>query len=432
MDLDYTYGYLKIFASVGGSTLNEYTEFAGAVPSWTKSYTYLGSSQLSTITPNGSGGEITEYNHPDRLGVRTVTNQTTGTSYEQTTLPFGTALNAETTRSESKRFTSYERSARTGLDYAVNRTYDSKLGRFTQVDPIGMSAVSLGSPQTLNLYTYCGNDPVNHVDPDGLFFGKLFRAIGKIFKAVNKILKWIVIAVAIALIVAAVILTNGGALPAFLGDGLGWLLGMIGKIGAGVSSFMAATIGVEVGASIGTTIAAGLYGVGSLASNYIGKKSRKINRNPNRRTLCLWKDVKITFYDSPKGNTAIGGKKPQQGISVAADPTVFGYPYPRGTRDLNAKNIRQESQKDLKKSRITFDISIPRDIANDQNKLLSQKGLSLDNLVFEDVGGGVKGDHIDVYVDSGAKQLGTFRADVIVSIPFGWTCPVGMERIYKV
>ncbi len=51
MDLDYQYGYLKIFASNGGTTLSEYTEFTGAVPTWTKSYIYLDGSQLSTITP---------------------------------------------------------------------------------------------------------------------------------------------------------------------------------------------------------------------------------------------------------------------------------------------------------------------------------------------------------------------------------------------
>ncbi|MCV5111755.1 RHS repeat-associated core domain-containing protein, partial [Escherichia coli] len=81
----------------------------------------------------------------------------------------------------------------TGLDYAINRTYDSKLGRFMQVDPIGMQAISLASPQTLNMYAYCGNDPINHVDPSGLFFGKLFKWIGKIFRAVNKILKWVAV-----------------------------------------------------------------------------------------------------------------------------------------------------------------------------------------------------------------------------------------------
>ncbi|HEY0111002.1 MAG TPA: RHS repeat-associated core domain-containing protein [Fibrella sp.] len=199
MDYDYGSNQLKLFAGNGGTTYAEYTEFIGQQPTWTKSYTYLGDTLLATTTPNGQGAETTEYSHPDRLGTRTITNQAAGTSYEQTTLPFGTALNAESTRTNNpNRFTSYNRSERTGLDYALNRTYDSKQGRFTQVDPVNMNAVSLTRPQTLNLYTYCGNDPVNHTDPSGLFFGSLFRWIGKALKV-------IMIAVAVFIAVAAMI-----------------------------------------------------------------------------------------------------------------------------------------------------------------------------------------------------------------------------------
>lgn len=93
--------------------LAAYTEFQAAVPSWTKSYTYLGGTQLSTITPNGAGGETTEYNHPDRLGTRTITNPQTGENSEQAHLPFGTALNAESSvTNNNRRFTSYDRSRR--------------------------------------------------------------------------------------------------------------------------------------------------------------------------------------------------------------------------------------------------------------------------------------------------------------------------------
>jgi RHS repeat-associated protein len=53
------------------------------------------------------------------------------------------------------------------MDYAVNRFYSAAQGRFTQVDPIGMRAVSLSDPQSLNLYSYVQNDPVNFVDPTG-------------------------------------------------------------------------------------------------------------------------------------------------------------------------------------------------------------------------------------------------------------------------
>ena len=102
-------------------------------------------------------------------------------------MPFGTALNAESTGATNRRFTTYDRSVTTGLDYAINRHYDPQQGRFTQVDPIGMGSVSLENPQTLNLYAYCANDPINHTDPSGLgffsFLKKIFGKIAKAFKA---------------------------------------------------------------------------------------------------------------------------------------------------------------------------------------------------------------------------------------------------------
>ncbi|HMS08920.1 MAG TPA: RHS repeat-associated core domain-containing protein, partial [Pyrinomonadaceae bacterium] len=233
MDTNYGFGYLKLFASTGGTTLAEYTEFTGAVPTWTKSFTYLGDKQLATVTPNGSGGEYVEFNHPDRLGTRLVTNQAGGTAYEQVHLPFGTALNAESSITENpRRFTSYDRSSATGLDYAINRTYDSKAGRFTQVDPIGLSAVDFLTPQTLNLYSYCANDPVNHVDSDGLFFGKLFKAIGSFLK---KAFKWIAVAVSVAVAVLTIAFA-----PYLFATTLKMVLGIIAAVANAAQSVLSA------------------------------------------------------------------------------------------------------------------------------------------------------------------------------------------------
>lgn len=171
------------YVSQGGTTIAEYTESGGSTtPSWAKSYVYLGARLLSTLTPNGTGENV-QYHHPDRLGTRIVTNAQDTTFFEQQTLPFGTALDESpptggTTGATNRRFTSYDRSDATKLDYAVNRHYDPQQGRFTQVDPIGMKAVSPENPQTLNLYTYVQNDPVNHTDPDGLFsWKKFFKAL---------------------------------------------------------------------------------------------------------------------------------------------------------------------------------------------------------------------------------------------------------------
>ena len=45
-----------------------------------------------------------------------------------------------------------------------HRFYHPGLGRFIQTDPIGFK----GDP--MNLYRYCGGNPINHSDPTGMFF----------------------------------------------------------------------------------------------------------------------------------------------------------------------------------------------------------------------------------------------------------------------
>jgi RHS repeat-associated protein len=189
------------YAWGAGAVIAEYIDNSGSF-TWIKNYIYMGSGLLATQEASG-GSERVSFQHPDRLGSRLVTNAHDATYYEQVSLPFGTALEAESTGATNRRFTSYDRSANTGLDYAVNRFYDSGQGRFTQVDPIGMGDVRLRNPQSLNLYSYCHNDPINNTDPDGLglisWFKKGLKKIGNWFKKHWK-------AVLIAAVVAAAII----------------------------------------------------------------------------------------------------------------------------------------------------------------------------------------------------------------------------------
>jgi RHS repeat-associated protein len=184
-------GVTTYYARAGGQIIAEYEASGANALVWKMSYVYMGGKLLATEQAEGI-----RYHHPDQLGTPLVTDASDGAVIsEQLTMPFGTQLPYGSTlggdnswqhpgRSNlsKKKFTSYDRSDATGLDYAVNRFYSPQQGRFTQVDPIGMGAASLGDPQSLNLYNYCGNDPINNVDSDGLFWG----AIGNFFKAIGK------------------------------------------------------------------------------------------------------------------------------------------------------------------------------------------------------------------------------------------------------
>jgi RHS repeat-associated protein len=69
------------------------------------------------------------------------------------------------------RYTGKERDAESGNDYFGARYYSSSLGRFMSPDwsakeePIPYA--KLDDPQTLNLYAYVENNPMDRVDPDG-------------------------------------------------------------------------------------------------------------------------------------------------------------------------------------------------------------------------------------------------------------------------
>jgi hypothetical protein len=99
-----------------------------------------------------------------------------------------------------------------------------------------MRAVSLEDPQSLNLYSYCGNDPINYVDPDGLFLKKLFGWIGRALKTVFKVF-------AVVLAVAAVLAVSWGfgaiALKAAIGAGIfalmGWGSDKLARLAAGIA-----------------------------------------------------------------------------------------------------------------------------------------------------------------------------------------------------
>ena len=111
-----------------------------------------------------------KFHYRDHLSVRVTSDSAGGNRTEQAHYPFGEQWYSQDGSGASVApgkllFTSYERDAESGNDYAIFRTHISRLGRFNRPDPL---AGDVYNPQRLNRFAYSLNDPVNLIDPQGL------------------------------------------------------------------------------------------------------------------------------------------------------------------------------------------------------------------------------------------------------------------------
>ncbi|MGH9554489.1 MAG: RHS repeat domain-containing protein [Terriglobales bacterium] len=103
----------------------------------------------------------------DHLGsARVLTNATGAPCRDVDFFPFGgEKITLNTCPLLNYKFATHERDPETGLDYAIFRYYNSRLGRFMSPDLLDGGA---GNPQSFNRYSYVVNDPINLTDPLGL------------------------------------------------------------------------------------------------------------------------------------------------------------------------------------------------------------------------------------------------------------------------
>jgi RHS repeat-associated protein len=130
---------------------------------WTVFHLYANGSLLAEYKDN-----TTYFVHKDLLGsTRLITKMDQTVLDSMDYLPFGEQIAGGS--GTTHKFTGLERDPETGLDHALFRQYSSSMGRWTTPDPAGQAACSLQDPESLNRYAYVKNDPLNSVDPSGLF-----------------------------------------------------------------------------------------------------------------------------------------------------------------------------------------------------------------------------------------------------------------------
>lgn len=154
-----TGGSATVYLFSGSKLVAEYASGASAT-SPLKEYIYSGSQLLATLS-----GSTTNYHIGDHISPRGTTDSAGTALGQQAQYPFGDDWYANNTTTKFK-FTSYERDTESGNDYALARYDISRLGRFSSPDPL---AGSLINPQSLNRYAYVLNNPLNLVDPTGLY-----------------------------------------------------------------------------------------------------------------------------------------------------------------------------------------------------------------------------------------------------------------------
>ena len=152
------------------------------------------------------------------------------------------------------RYRGYYYDVVTGLYYLQTRYYDPETGRF--ISPDDSSYLAPETINGLNLYAYCGNNPVMRVDPTGTWdwwnpFSWDWRTIGDII--INAA------AVAVGVVAGAVVCTATTVVGAAVGAAAGLVTG--GPAGLLAGATLGAGIGFATGLALGVSAAMATTGL---------------------------------------------------------------------------------------------------------------------------------------------------------------------------
>ena len=142
-------------------------------------FVYSGGKKIAEYSTDLAANASTKYLTEDHLGTpRVISDQSGAVLSRRDMMPFGedikdgigarnNALKYGIDDKVREGFTGYEKDKETRLDFAEARMYENRHARFTAVDPLLASGLSM-NPQSFNRYTYVMNDPLGLTDPNGL------------------------------------------------------------------------------------------------------------------------------------------------------------------------------------------------------------------------------------------------------------------------
>ena len=167
------------------------------------------------------------------------------------------------------RYRGYYYDTETELYYLQTRYYDPELGRF-----ISQDSLEYADPETingLNVYAYCGNNPVMNIDPSGNAWWNWVLSGLQIILGAVLIATGVGAGFGASLIIGGTIGLISNALGSTIGGGLGSMLNGWGAISTGISLFSYGIIGAIAGTALsiigGVTMA---FGLNEVVSGIVG------------------------------------------------------------------------------------------------------------------------------------------------------------------